>query len=123
LPATVPTGTATFGSSNTTAITFSAASTTVGEMLFNAGAPAYTFTFIELGSQTLAITGAGIVNNSSHRPTFSPGLLIPSTSFVDTLQFQNSSTAGNAIITDYPGGQTDFFNTSTAGNATNHQQG
>ncbi|HXM03299.1 MAG TPA: autotransporter-associated beta strand repeat-containing protein, partial [Chthoniobacterales bacterium] len=117
-PATVPTGTATFGSSNTTAITFSAASTTVGEMLFNAGAPAYTFTFIELGTQTLTITGAGIVNNSSHRPTFSPGVLIPSTSFVDTLQFQNSSTAGNAIITDYPGGQTDFFNTSTAGNAT-----
>ena len=41
-PATVPTGTAFFGTSNTTALTFSAF-TTVGGWTFNAGASAYTF--------------------------------------------------------------------------------
>src|SRR5262245_2651947 len=42
-PATVPTGTAFFGASTTTSLSFSA-NTTVGRFTFNAGAPAYTFT-------------------------------------------------------------------------------
>ena len=42
-PATVPTGTAFFGTSNTTALTFSAATTTVGGWTSNTGASAYTF--------------------------------------------------------------------------------
>src|SRR5262249_2682449 len=41
--ATVPTGTASFGRSNVTSLSFSA-NTTVGGFTFNAGAPAYTFT-------------------------------------------------------------------------------
>jgi len=72
-PATVPTGTATFGASNTTTITFSTTFTSVGTLQFNAGAPAYSFnasgSFIFPNS--LAITGTGIVNNSSNSPTFS----------------------------------------------------
>ena len=42
-PATVPTGTAFFGASNTTALRFSA-NAAIGGWTFNAGAPAYTFT-------------------------------------------------------------------------------
>src|SRR5215831_13203451 len=57
-PATVPTGTAFFGASNTTALSFSA-NTTVGGWTFNAGAPAYTFTT----SNLLDFNGAGIVIN------------------------------------------------------------
>jgi hypothetical protein len=68
-PATaVPTGTATFGASNTTTITFSSPSTSIGTLQFNAGAPAYSF---DLASQTLTITGTGIrINNSSNPPAF-----------------------------------------------------
>src|SRR5690348_8196922 len=43
-PATVPTNTAFFGASNTTSLTFSAATTSINTIKFNAGAPAYTFT-------------------------------------------------------------------------------
>src|SRR5213076_484638 len=43
-PATVPTGTAFFDTSNTTSLTFSNAFTVVGGWTFNVGAPAYTFT-------------------------------------------------------------------------------
>ena len=57
-PATVPTGTAFFGTSNTTALTFSAP-TTVGGWTFNAGASAYTFN----NNQSLNFNGAGIVIN------------------------------------------------------------
>lgn len=64
---TVPTGTATFGASNTTTITFSSPSTSIGTLQFNAGAPAYSF---DLASQTLTITGTGIINNSSNQPAF-----------------------------------------------------
>src|SRR4051812_5246992 len=41
-PATVPDGTASFGASNTTSLTLSAA-TTIGAFQFNPGAPSYTF--------------------------------------------------------------------------------
>jgi fibronectin-binding autotransporter adhesin len=127
---TVPTGTATFGSSNTTAITFSKGITTVGEMLFNAGAPAYSFT-TPIAFQ-IVITGVGIVNNSSNAPTFSmtdtealtfentstAGDAIITPTFSGNALFQNTSTAGNATITNSLGGFTNFFDTSTAGNAT-----
>src|SRR5580692_6146373 len=67
-PATVPTGIASFGTSNTTGISTSA-STTLGGLTFNAGASAYTFT---LGSD-LTFSGAGIVNNSSNTQTLNIG--------------------------------------------------
>ena len=108
-PATVPTGTATFGASNTTTITFSS-TTGVGEIQLNAGAPAYTF---DISSSVLEINGTGIVNNSSNPPTLNN--IGPSGTF-----FLGTSTAGNAIIINQAqsGGFTEFANSSTAGNAT-----
>jgi hypothetical protein len=104
--ATTPTGTAIFGSSNVTSLTFSAPFTSVGAIRLNAGAPAYSF---DLAGHSLFITGSGIVNNSS----FAPGFLNPS-----VLLFNNASTAGNATITTNDGtivfGIVAFNDTSTA---------
>ena len=107
-PATVPTGTATFGASNTTTITFSGLHTSVGTLHFKAGAPAYSF---NLSDFDLKITGTGIVNNSSNRPTFS------NTNGGGT-EFVNTSTAGTATITTNIGALTFFYDSSTAGTAT-----
>ena len=63
-PATVPTGTAFFGTSNTTALTFSAP-TTVGGWTFNAGASAYTFA----NNQALQFNGAGISLTAAALPS------------------------------------------------------
>jgi fibronectin-binding autotransporter adhesin len=103
-PATVPTGTASFGDSNTTSLTFST-SRAVDAFQFNPGAPAYSF---GLNGHLLEFTGAGIVNNSSNAPT------IDAFGF---LQFDNTATAGNAIINNTPGSTT-FTGFSTAGTAT-----
>jgi autotransporter-associated beta strand protein len=103
-PATVPAGVASFGASGTTSLTFSTG-TTVDAFRFNSGAPAYTF---GLNGNFLEFTGAGIVNNSSNAPTINAfGLL----------QFDNTATAGNAIINNTPG-STSFTGFSTAGTAT-----
>jgi hypothetical protein len=107
-PQTVPTATASFGSSNTTSITFSSTAV-IGEMLFTAGAPAYSFA--NTNGDTLIITSAGIVNNSS-------SVLTIIRNFPGTTQFINASTAGNATITNDINGVTQFFDESTAGNAT-----
>src|SRR5271166_5932627 len=106
-PATVPTGTATFGASNTTTITFSGLHTSVGTLQFNAGAPAYSF---NLSGFALTITGTGIVNNSSNRPTFT-------TTNGGGTEFVNTSTAGTATITTNDGGGTFFNDSSTGGQA------
>src|SRR5262245_41203309 len=94
-----------------TGVTFNAGSTTsLGGFTFNPGAPAYSFSLAT--PSTLTFTGAGIVNNSSNAPTFS----LP---FNSALNFTNSSTAGNAIITNSSTNSvTQFFNSSTAANAT-----
>ena len=60
-PATVPTGTASFNTSATTSLTFSALFTVVGGWTFNAGASAYTFTIG--GVNSVNLNGAGIVIN------------------------------------------------------------
>src|SRR3954447_20754685 len=99
-----PSGTASFGASGTTSLTFSTG-TSVDTFQFNPGAPAYTF---DLNGHFLEFTGAGILNNSSNAPTISAfGLL----------QFDNTATAGNAIINNTPG-STSFTGFSTAGTAT-----
>jgi uncharacterized protein with beta-barrel porin domain len=110
-PATVPTGTAFFGASTITGLTFNTGTaTSLGGFTFNAGAPAYSFSLAVASS--LTFTGAGIVNNSSNAPSFS----LPSSS---VLAFTNSSTAGNASITNSGNSAvTQFFNSSTAANAT-----
>ncbi|MDQ1650775.1 MAG: fibronectin-binding autotransporter adhesin, partial [Frankiaceae bacterium] len=98
-----PSGTASFGTSGTTSLTFSTG-TTVDTFQFNPGASAYTF---NLSGQFLEFTGNGIVNNSSNVPTINA---------VGLLQFDNTATAGNAIINNTPGSTT-FTGFSTAGTA------
>ena len=109
-PQTVPSTTAIFAGAPPTTVTYSAASTSIGTIQFNAGAPAYTF---ELGSaNALTITGAGIINNSANAPTFTG-----TGTFSGTITFQNASTAANASFA-LSQGLLSFENTSTAGTAT-----
>jgi autotransporter-associated beta strand protein len=109
-PAGVPTATAIFAGATPTSITFSQAATSIGTMQFNAGAPAYTFTFDF--ANTFNVTGAGVSNNSSNAPTFT-GTGVTS----GTINFENSSTAGNANF-DISQGLLSFQNNSNAGTAT-----
>jgi hypothetical protein len=103
-PAIVPGGTATFGTSNTTAVTFSN-NTSVAHLQFNSGAPAYSFT---VSGFALTINGSGILSSSSKLPTFSVVAF-------GILNFLGPSTAGNAIITNSGQGITNFGGTSSAG--------
>jgi hypothetical protein len=82
----VPTGTAFFGISNVTNLSFSAATTTIGGWTFNAGASNYNFT----NGRSLTFNGAGIVidGGSASVTNNSGGILL----FFDT------STAGDASI-------------------------
>ena len=100
----VPTGTASFGTSSQTNLSITA-STTIGGWTFNTGASAYTF---NMDLQTLIFNGAGIlINGGSANITNSHG----------NIDFNNSSTAGSATIAN-DGGLLSFNNTSTAGSAT-----
>src|SRR5262249_10328623 len=68
-PPTVPTGTAFFGASNTTAITFQPFITTsIGMLQFNPGAPAYTFsTFPASSHQSVSPVPASQTVLPTHR--------------------------------------------------------
>jgi autotransporter-associated beta strand protein len=103
------TGTAFFGPSAVTSLTITAP-TTLSGFTFNAGAPAYFFSLPGINSR-LTFSGAGIINDSSNAPSFS----LASGSF---LNFTNSSTAGNAIITTAVASNLNFGGTSSAGTAT-----
>jgi uncharacterized protein with beta-barrel porin domain len=102
-PATVPTGTAFFGVSNGPNLSFSA-DTTINGWTFNAGASAYAFT----NAHNLAFAGAGIVINGGSATITNNNSVV----------FFNTSTAGNAAITNNNSGFVGFGNTSTAGSAT-----
>ncbi len=101
-PATVPTGTAFFGTSNTTTLTFSS-STTIGGWTFNAGASDYTIN----NSLVLSFTGAGIdvQGGSVYLRNY------------NTVNFYNASTAGAATIQVDAASNVNFYNTSTAGSS------
>src|SRR5439155_17695147 len=108
-PPTVPSGTAFFGASNLTSLTFST-STTIGALQFNPVAPAYSFGGIifPVGSFVLTISGQGVVNNSAAVPLFNlPG---------STIAFVNGSSAADASLVAN-GGTVSFANTSSAANA------
>jgi len=109
----VPDRTATFGLSTKTSIAFST-DASVDTIQFNTGAPAYSFGIIGAppGGVLVRINGAGIVNNSSNAPTFTVG-------GIAELQFNNSSTAGNATIITIGGAHSAvyFSGNSTAGDA------
>ena len=104
-PTGVPTGTAVFNPSPTTGITFSAPSTAVQTLSFNA--PAYTF---NLPSTSLSITGSGIQASLANAPTFNVSF--------PALVFTNSSTAGPAILNAFNTGPIAFLDNSNAGTAT-----
>jgi uncharacterized protein with beta-barrel porin domain len=115
-PATAPgsmtqTGTATFGMSAGTNISFSAGSTTLDGFTFTAAASNYAFF---TNANILNFVGAGIaINGGSANFANSNG---------GTTQFFNASTAGSATITNNNGGLTFFgqsggTDTSSAGSA------
>jgi autotransporter-associated beta strand protein len=79
----------------------------INTIQFTAGAPAFNFVTIGTGI-TFDINGAGIVNNSAFVPSFTNN---------DNLNFNNASSAGNALITNNNGGVLSFNDNSTAANA------
>ncbi len=83
---------------------------TAANMLFTSGAPAYSFTIN--GGNSLALSGIGVVDNSSHAPTFN----VEGAS-AGTFTFQDAATAGDAVIATGTGGLTEFLNNSTGGTA------
>jgi len=106
--ATVPDNTATFTNNGApTSVTVSD-DASINTIQFTAGAPA--FNFITSGTGiTFDINGAGIGNNSAFAPSFTNN---------DNLNFNNASSAGNAVIINNNGGVVSFNNNSTAANAT-----
>src|SRR2546423_14092400 len=120
-PPNGPTDTATFTLSNTTGVSLSA-NTEVNGIIFNAGASAFTITVVP--TLTLTVSGAGITNNSGIAQEFVAATDISGTQH-GTIQFTNGATAGNGTritdsgpeASDSPGGITQFFDSSSAGNA------
>jgi outer membrane autotransporter protein len=99
----VPDNTATFTNNGApTTVTFGN-NASINTIQFDAGAPAYTFVN---NIAILNISGTGIVNNSANAPTFINAAV---------LNFNNSSTAGNAVIVN--NNSLNFNDSSTAGNA------
>jgi hypothetical protein len=120
-PATVPNGpsdVATFVSSNTTALSFSA-SVEVNSIVYNAGASDSAFTTSVVPSQVLTLSGIGITNNSGIVQNFSVG------ADPAEITFTKSATAGTQTtfttagsVTDFThGGEVVFADSSTAGDA------
>jgi fibronectin-binding autotransporter adhesin len=110
-PAIQPMGTATFGASDNTTITFSRSLDQLDTLEFDAGAPAYTFKIGNRFQSESLIVGAGIVNRSSSIPLFSLR------GAGGDLTFVNSSTADDARINVSRASDLEFFDGSTAGRA------
>jgi outer membrane autotransporter protein len=105
--ASVPDDTATFtNNAAPTSVTISN-DASINTIQFTAGAPAFNFTTSGTGI-TFDVNGAGIVNNSAFAPTFTNN---------DNLNFNNASSAGNAVIVNNSGAVLSFNNNSTAANA------
>jgi autotransporter-associated beta strand protein/T5SS/PEP-CTERM-associated repeat protein len=102
----VPDTTATFtNNSAATSVTISS-TTSIGTIQFTSGAPAYSFA---VNLALFEINGLGIVNDSAFAPSFTNN---------GATTFTNSSSAGNASITNNGGFTLSFTDTSTAGSAT-----
>jgi autotransporter-associated beta strand protein len=107
LPGNIPgaNDTAFFGTSNVTSIGDTANLTTVGQWVFNPGAPTYSFS---IGSaRELDFFGAGIIVNGGRASITDSGLVA----------FFNNSSAGRAAITITASGHLSFDNSSNGGNA------
>jgi len=103
-------GTATFGATNGSNISFSAFTTNVGGWTFTPEASNYTF-LVPGGGPSLNFAGAGIIVNGG-------SVTITNGSF---LTFHGTSTAGSATINNLNGLM--FFDNSSAGNATINNNG
>jgi fibronectin-binding autotransporter adhesin len=99
----VPTGFASFDTSSITTLTFSG-SRNVDGFTFNSGAPAYTFNLTN--GFGIAFHTDGIVNNSANAPIFNVSN--------SPLRFDDTSTAGNAII-NLNAGTVQFLSNGNAG--------
>lgn len=121
----VPTGTAYFGTSAVTALTFQS-STSVGGWTFNAGASNYSFvndTSLQLtfnGAGIVIIGGSASITNRGNLQFFNTGTAGSATIANDggQLFFNDNSTAGGASIANTGIGIVHFNNASTAGSAT-----
>ncbi len=99
--------TAIFGASSGLLLTTSA-NVTVGTLLFNVGAPGYSFT---TGTNSMSFFGSGIVNNSASVENF-----VVSASG-GTLNLYNTSSLANSAVTIGNGGNLSLNDTSTLGSA------
>jgi len=107
-----PTDVATFGRSNTAAISLSA-QTDVDSVVFDESANALTVNTV---ADELTFFGTGVVNNSSNKQNFITGLQDGG-----RIKFRNNATAGNAIFTvfgDALQSYVFFHDNATAGDAT-----
>jgi autotransporter-associated beta strand protein len=115
---TVPTANdiAQFNASTITTINIQQAGTQVGALQFNATAPAYTFNVTGTSGvpSSLVIQGDGVADVSGNAPTF---VVSGVSGALGTLQFNNASTAGDAIIMTNAFGQTIFSGNSSGGSA------
>ena len=108
--ATVPTGTAFFGSSNTTTLITSGFGQTFGGWTIGVGASNYTITLSPSGVNLITqFVGAGIAINGG-------SVSIANPVFFNGLRFANNSTAGGAQIIN--SGFASFVNASSAGSST-----
>jgi autotransporter-associated beta strand protein len=109
-PATVPTGTATFGATGVTSVANDNGIVAIGTVNFMATAQAYTFSI----NNPFIINGIGVANNSVNTQTFN-------VTGGDTLVLQNASSAnsgaGAVAYNNNGGGFISFNDTSNAGNA------
>lgn len=127
MPQTIPNGpsdTATFATSNRTAVSLSA-NTEVNSIVFNPGASAFAITAGP--TLTLTISGAGTANNSGVAQNFVT--TADTAGPRGTIQFRNSAIVANQTgftnsgpeSSDSEGGITQFFDSSNAGNGSFRQ--
>ncbi len=122
-----PTDTATFALSNTTDVSIYA-DTEVNAITFTSAAT-NPYTITANPALTLTISGTGITNNSGTTQKFVTG--VDGAGNRGQIVFRNSATAGDSTIfvnngsgaNFVQGGETAFYNTSTAGNGTFVNQG
>jgi len=111
---TVPTAAdiAQFNTSTTTTIDIRQLGTQVGGLQFNTGAPTYIFNVTGTAgvASSLIVSGSGVADISGNAPTF---VVSGVAGALGTLQFTNSSTPDDAVITTNAFGRTIFSDNST----------
>jgi len=102
-PAEVPTETACFGQSTQSTIAFSASPAMVGSVVFELGAPTYSFDFVSADAiGALTISGEGVVNRSGRVQCFSVAATAQSYN-APKLAFTGAASAGGSDVHYYAG--------------------